>query len=108
MRFFKWFLISLVAVAVVVAVAIVAFDLRIFVIQPIGAVPEGRTVLVSGVPALRLIDSPDAFCVREQGFVNLLCRGAVINRVANEGTIVWRLPYSEFLYGLTGAPETTR
>lgn len=100
---------------IAVAVALIAVPLlaylagvRIFVIQPIGAIPEGVTVIVADVPGLNAIDSPDAFCERETGSVSLLCRGAVAGRVAQDGTILARLPYMGFLYALTGAPEVVQ
>lgn len=77
---------------------------RVFVIQPIGAIPEGVTAIVYGVPGLRPIDSPDAFCEREQGYVNLLCRGVTAGMVARDGKILMRLPYSDWLYAMSGAP----
>lgn len=80
---------------------------RVFVIQPIGAVPEGATVIISGVEKLNAIDSADAVCDR-YGTVNLICRAAVLGNVADNGKILLRLPYSQFLYHLSGAPETTR
>ncbi|MBY5645867.1 hypothetical protein [Rhizobium leguminosarum] len=48
---------------------------RVVVIQPIGAIPDGITMLVTGLPGINLIDSPDAICQRQQGGVSLLCRG---------------------------------
>lgn len=80
---------------------------RVFVIQPIGAVPEGATVIISGVEKLNAIDSADAVCDR-YGTVNLICRAAVLGNVADNGKILLRLPYSQFLYHLSGAPEATR
>lgn len=78
--------------------------IRVFVIQPIGAIPDGVTVIVANIRGLNFIDSPDAFCMRV-GSPNLLCRGMVAARVAKEGTIIVRLPYSQILYGMTGAPQ---
>ena len=80
---------------------------RVFVIQPIGAVPDGTMVIISGVEKLDAIDSPDAVCNR-YGTVNLICRAAVLANVADNGKILLRLPYCHFLYHLSGAPETTR
>jgi len=101
--------------SVAVAVGIVAtiglswiIGIRVFVIQPIGTIPHGVTAIVVGVPGLRFIDSPDAFCMRHMRTVNLLCRGMTAAKVADEGTILLRLPYSEILYGWSGAPETYR
>ena len=78
---------------------------RVFVIQPIGALPNGVTAVVHGLPGLRPIDSPDAICEREQGYVNLICRGMTGARVARDGTILFRLPYADWIYALTGAPD---
>lgn len=78
-----------------------------FVIRPIGAVPDGTMVIISGVEKLDAIDSPDAVCNR-YGTVNLICRAAVLANVADNGKILLCLPYCHFLYHLSGAPETTR
>ncbi|GAB5428057.1 MAG: hypothetical protein Devi2KO_15160 [Devosia indica] len=93
-----------------VAMGLVAYfaGVRVFVIQPIGAVPKGVTAIVTGSPGLRFIDSPDAFCMREQGYVNLLCRGMIADRVAQNGSIILRLPYNDALYALSGAPALDR
>ncbi len=72
-------------------------QVTIFVIQPIGAVPEGRTVIMERTGDLRFVDSADAICERTQGGVSLLCRGAAIAAVA-ENKVYLRLPYSEYLY----------
>jgi len=83
----------------VAIVAIVAStQLTLFVIPPIGAVPEGRTVVMSRTQATRFVDSPDAVCERIQGGVSLLCRGMVMGQVVNNVTIYARLPYSHTLY----------
>lgn len=102
-------LLVLAPIGLVLAVAVAyAAGVRIFVIQPIGAIPKGITAVVTGSPGLRFLDSPDAFCMREQGYVNLLCRGMIAGRVVKNGRILLRLPYSDFLYGLTGAPDVDR
>ncbi|MEO5926467.1 MAG: hypothetical protein ABIR70_21790 [Bryobacteraceae bacterium] len=75
-------------------------QLTFFVVQPIGAVPDGRTVLIWRREKTKFIDSADAVCQREMGGVNLLCRGAVIGGiVGTDGNgILLRLPYIETLY----------
>lgn len=73
-------------------------QITIFVVPPIGAVPEGRTLIISRLAATAFIDSADAVCERIQGSVNLLCRGMVLGAVAQNATIYLRLPYSESLY----------
>lgn len=105
-------LISIIFATVIIfpiIVVLIAYlsGIRVFVVQPIGAVPDGRTIIVSGVSRLHAVDSPDAICDRI-GSVNLLCRGSVIAGVVKNGKILLRLPYSQFLYNLSGAPETER
>jgi len=64
------------AFLVIVLTAVVWLaGVRLFVVQPIGALPDGATVVVAGMHRLNLIDSPDAVCMRLQGGVSLLCRG---------------------------------
>ena len=86
---------------VVIALIIAAQFVTVFVIQPIGAIPEGRTIIVSRLTKLHFIDSPDALCEREMGGVSLLCRGIVAGSVAREATIIARLPYSPILYSIS-------
>ncbi|WP_346838130.1 hypothetical protein [Microbulbifer sp. SAOS-129_SWC] len=76
-------------------------QVTIFVVQPIGAVPKGKTLIMLRMNKTKLIDSADAMCAREMGSVNLLCRGMIMAVVVNKGTILLRLPYSEFLYGIS-------
>lgn len=85
---------------VILAVAIIFIytQFTIFVVQPIGAVPEGRTLIISRLNQSQFVDSADAMCERIQGSVNLLCRGMVLGAVANNATVYLRLPYSESLY----------
>lgn len=95
-------------VLAVTLLAVWLAGIRIFVVQPLEALPEGVTAILMGVPNLRFVDSPDAFCSREVGSVTLLCRGMVTGKVAKDATILLKLPFSETLYGLSGAPETVR
>jgi len=85
-----------------VIISIVIFSqITLFVIQPIGAIPEGRTLVILKLNKTKFIDSADAMCVRETGGLNLLCRGVMIAAVTNKSTILMKLPYSEFLYNLS-------
>jgi len=73
----------------------------LFVVQPIGAVPDGVTVLyLSRGDDVPFIESPDGICLRTTGGVNLLCRGVSMTAFMRtaEPEIVARLPYSEWLY----------
>ncbi|UFW51500.1 MULTISPECIES: hypothetical protein [Bradyrhizobium] len=97
--------------AATVALIIGAQFISIFVVQPIGALPEGRTVILLRYPwksakGLAFIDSADAFCARNSGGVTLLCRGITAGAIAKNATILARLPYSATLYGISTGGRT--
>ena len=92
----KGTVLSLVVLVVVVLIAYT--QLTLFVVPPIGAVPEGKTVVILRLNKTNFIDSPDALCERIQGGVSLLCRGAMLGGVLEKSKIIMRLPYSESLY----------
>ena len=93
---------SVVFLVIVTIICIVAYQkLTFFVIQPIGSIPEGKTVVISRQGKLNFVDSADALCERIQGGVSLLCRAAALAGVAKQTTIYLRLPYSEWLYLLS-------
>lgn len=90
---------KLIAAGLVAIIAIAVYtQITIFVVPPIGAVPEGRTVIMLRLNKTKFIDSADAICERIQGSVNLLCRGMTMAGVVNNTKIIARLPYSEWLY----------
>lgn len=99
-----------IGIAVLTAViAIAATQITIFVVPPIGAIPEGRTIIIARLNKTNFIDSPDAMCERIQGGVSLLCRGMILGAVADKTKIYARLPYSDFLYQIsTGGTTYTR
>ena len=83
-----------------------------FVIQPIGALPEGATVFYwrAGLN-LPFVSSADGILLEQKGSVSLLGRGIVMGRVAE--TIgdrkIATLPYSSALYMIsTGGKEFDR
>jgi hypothetical protein len=80
------------------AILLACSQLTLFVIQPIGSIPEGRTLVISRMNKTNFIDSADALCERTQGGVSLLCRGAMLGAIVNKAKIYARLPYSEYLY----------
>lgn len=88
-----------------VVIAVICTQITFFVIQPIGALPEGKTVVIFRVGndkfTTRFIDSADGICERVQGGVSLLCRGAAMGGVLGNTTIIMRLPYSQFLYEIS-------
>lgn len=96
------------AVLSVLAVVVIATQITLFVVQPIGAVPEGRTLVILRLNNGKFIDSADAMCARIQDGVNLLCRAMVLGAVAKNSTILAQLPYSRTLYQVsTGGVEYT-
>ena len=98
----------LVAVLVLGIAGVWTAGIRVVVVQPIGVIPDGVTTLVAGIPGLHLIDSPDAICQRTEGGVSPLCRVTTTASIAENGTIIARLPYSSILFSLSGAPDPDR
>lgn len=81
-------------------------QITIFAVPPIGAVPEGRTVIMLRLNKTNFIDSADAMCVRIQGYVSLMCRGMTMAGVVKATTIIARLPYSETIYKISTGGNT--
>ncbi|WP_144934442.1 hypothetical protein [Pseudomonas alabamensis] len=81
-------------------------QITIFAVPPIGAVPEGRTVIMLRLNKMNFIDSADAMCVRIQGYVSLMCRGMTMAGVVKATTIIARLPYSETIYKISTGGNT--
>jgi hypothetical protein len=93
--------VGLIALAIIGLLALLAYtQFTIFVVQPLGAIPEGRTVIIWRRQKTKFIDSADAVCQREMGGVSLLCRGAVLGGIVGKDGdgILLRLPYSDALY----------
>jgi len=95
----------LLAILVVLIVGIYT-QITIFVVPPIGAIPEGKTVIITRLNKIEFIDSPDGMCERIQGGVSLLCRGMVLGAVVEKSTILLRLPYSSWLYSISTGGKT--
>lgn len=72
----------------------------VFTIQPIGALPEGITIIYySRGTQIPLFSSPDGLCLQIQGSVSLLCRMMAINSFSEiADRIIFRLPYSHWAY----------
>ena len=93
---------TIVGLALIAVVGIVAYtQLTFFVIQPIGALPEGKTIVITRLNKTKFIDSPDAMCERIQGGVSLMCRVMVMGTVMEKSSILLRLPYSAVLYNIS-------
>ena len=93
----------LVTIAAVLLGALVFsyFRLTIFIVQPIGAIPEGRTIIASRTHFSEFIDSADAMCERKNSGVSLMCRVSMIATFLDATTIYARMPYSEWLYSIS-------
>lgn len=91
----------IVIISIVILVIVSFSQVTFFVVQPIGAIPEGRTLIILRMNKTKFIDSADAMCAREMGGVSLLCRGIMIGAVVNKGTVLFKLPYSEFLFNIS-------
>ena len=97
---------AIILVSVAILLIVFLSQITFFVVQPIGAVPEGRTLVILRMNKTKFIDSADAMCEREMGSVSLLCRGMMMAAIANKGTILVRLPYSDFLYKISTDGKT--
>ncbi|WGO90923.1 hypothetical protein QCD61_14335 [Pseudomonas viciae] len=97
---------ALMAAGIALLCLVVYTQITIFAVPPIGAVPEGRTVIMLRLNKTNFIDSADAMCVRIQGYVNLMCRGMTMAGVVKATTIIARLPYSDTIYKISTGGET--
>jgi hypothetical protein len=100
----KSYLIVLIASSLVAL--LIYTQITIFVIQPLGVIPEGKTLVILRLNKTEFIDSADAMCERELGGVSLLCRLAALGAVSSKSTILLRLPYSSSLYSISTGGRT--
>lgn len=85
-------------VAVVVVIALAAFaKLCFYSIQPIGAVPEGATVIVWRESDEPFFNSADGMCLRRTGSVSLMCRMMAMG-ASPKDRILLRMPYQRWAY----------
>lgn len=97
---------TIVLVVAAISIFVIYTQITIFIIPPIGALPEGKTVIIARLNKTEFIDSPDGMCERIQGGVSLLCRGMVMGAVIGKSTILLRLPYSSWLYSISTGGKT--
>ena len=88
------------------------FSFGFFVIQPIGAIPDGVTIMYFRMGLnVSFISSPDGILIDNDQDVSLLARMIIMGKfgaIVNERKIV-RLPYSETMYLIsTGGKEFDR
>ncbi len=98
----------IVLISITILLIVSYTQLTFFVIQPIGAVPKGKTIVMFRLNKTNFIDSADAMCARETKSVNLMCRAIMMGAVVNKATILVRLPYSEVLYNISTGGKTYR
>jgi hypothetical protein len=68
-----------------------------YTIQPIGALPEGRTLVVWRAAQEPFFNSPDAMCLDRMGGVSLMCRMIAMGQAPTDRIVV-RLPYIKSAY----------
>lgn len=86
--------------AVIAGLALFYWRCGLYTVQPIGALPEGKTVIVWRAGDEPFFNSPDATCLRRMGSVSLMCRGFAM-AAAPLDRIILRLPYMEWAYNLS-------
>ena len=91
------------SVWVLLAVVILAWVLirpGVFTIQPIGALPEGITLIYHGRGSeMPFFSSPDGLCLQMQGSVSLFCRAGALSAATElKDRIILRMPYSHWAY----------
>ena len=80
------------------------FAFGLFVIQPIGAIPEGATIVYWRLGTnMDFVESADGLVLKTGAGLSLLTRGLALSTSASVvvDRKVVKLPYSSFLYGLT-------
>ena len=90
--------IALLIVAIIVAWAMVRPG--VFTVQPIGALPDGVTLVYhSRNPEMSFFSSPDSLCLEMQGGVSLMCRAMALSAASDlTDRVILRLPYSHWAY----------
>lgn len=89
----RWLAPLLIAALLLVAYTQFGF----YSIQPLGAIPEGGTVLVWRRGGEPFFNSPDGTWLRIQGDVSLFCRLGALGQ-APVDRVVLRLPYQHWAY----------
>ena len=94
---------STIAIGVLIVLVVVVLILvrpGVFTIQPIGAIPEGATIIYYGRSSeLSFFSSPDSMCLELQGSVSLLCRGITLGAATELlERKIFQLSYSEWAY----------
>jgi len=90
----------IIAIIVILIIAWVVIRPGVFTVQPIGALPDGVTIVYhSRGSQMPFFSSPDGLCLQTQGSVSLLCRGVALG--ASKEIIdrkIIQLPYIQWAY----------
>lgn len=95
---------GIVLLLVVAIMAFIYFFTGFFVVQPIGAIPEGVTIwYFRNDINLPFISSPDGIMLEKEGHVNLLGRAIKLSSVMDslEGKRICNLPYQKWMYKIS-------
>ena len=95
---------GIVLLLVVAIMAYIYFFTGFFVVQPIGAIPEGVTIwYFRNDINLPFISSPDGIMLEKEGHVNLLGRAIILSSVMDslEGKRICNLPYQNWMYKIS-------
>lgn len=95
---------GIVLLLVVAIMAFIYFFTGFFVVQPIGAIPEGVTIwYFRNDINLPFISSPDGIMLEKEGHVNLLGRAIILSSVMDslEGKRICNLPYQKWMYKIS-------
>lgn len=88
---------TIAAVIIIALSLIVVSQMGLYTIQPIGALPEGVTLIMWRASGEPFFNSPDAVCLKLQQGVSLLCRGLAMGQAPID-RIILRLPYMDWAY----------
>lgn len=95
---------GIVVLLVAAIMAFIYFFTGFFVVQPIGAIPEGVTIWYFRKDInLPFISSPDGIMLEKEGHVNLLGRAVVLSSVMNslDEKRICNLPYQKWMYKIS-------
>jgi|TARA_B110000971_G_C19751857_1_gene382357 hypothetical protein len=99
---------NVIIISIVVFLIFIRTTIGIFVIQPIGAIPEGTTIVYWRVGTnFDFVESADGLVQKTGAGLSLFTRGIALAAAAEPVVQreIFRMPYSSFLYGLTTGGE---
>lgn len=96
-----WLPIALLTVFLGIGVAL--GGVRILVMQPTAGL-RGNTLIVARAEHTSFLDSPQRICPDKLTTTRDFCAADVLAGITTYGLLLARLPYSETLYKMTGAP----